>query len=66
MAEWSGVPLAAKGVQGQILTTQGVKSAFELARNGTIEPGKRLVRGRSCSGEGAISRVQVSFDGGRQ
>ena len=58
--------LAAQGVRGQILTTQGVKSAFELPWNGTIEPGKRLVRGRSWSGEGAISRVQVSFDGGRQ
>ena len=58
--------LAAQGVRGQILSTQGVKSAFELPWNGTLERGKRLVRGRSWSGEGAISRVQVSFDGGRQ
>lgn len=58
--------LSANGVQGQSLTTQGVKSAFELPWDGTIPRGRRLLRGRSWSGEGAISRVVVSLDGGRQ
>lgn len=46
------------------LTTQKVKSAFELPLNGEIKAGKRLLRGRSWSGEGAIAKVDVSTDGG--
>ncbi|MFN0280317.1 MAG: sulfite oxidase [Pyrinomonadaceae bacterium] len=50
---------------GPMLTTQQVKSAFELPWNGEIAAGKRLVRGRSWSGEGRIKQVEVSFDEGR-
>ena len=56
--------LRSKGVLGQILTTQKVKSAFELPWNGQIPAGKRLLRGRSWSGEGKISKVEVSLNGG--
>lgn len=51
--------------RGLMLTTQKVKSAFELPWNGEIRPGKRLLRGRSWSGEGRIARVDVSLDGGQ-
>jgi DMSO/TMAO reductase YedYZ molybdopterin-dependent catalytic subunit len=57
--------LKAQGVLGQILTTQKVKSAFELPWDGEISSGKRLVRGRSWSGEGKITTVEVSFDDGK-
>lgn len=50
---------------GPMLTTQQVKSAFELPWNGEITAGKRLLRGRSWSGEGHIKKVDVSTDGGR-
>ncbi|MBI5586049.1 MAG: sulfite oxidase [Deltaproteobacteria bacterium] len=50
---------------GPMLTTQKVKSAFELPWNGTIAAGRRLLRGRSWSGEGRITRVEVSLDGGQ-
>jgi DMSO/TMAO reductase YedYZ molybdopterin-dependent catalytic subunit len=50
---------------GPMLTTQNVKSAFELPWEGEIQSGKRLLRGRSWSGEGIIKRVDVSLDGGR-
>ena len=49
---------------GPALTTQKVKSAFELPWDGEIASGKRLLRGRSWSGEGKIVKVDVSFDGG--
>jgi sulfane dehydrogenase subunit SoxC len=49
---------------GPMLTTQPVKSAFELPWNGDIPSGRRLLRGRSWSGEGGIVRVDVSLDGG--
>lgn len=51
--------------RGPMLTTQKVKSAFELPWEGKIPAGKRLLRGRSWSGEGTIARVAVSLDGGR-
>jgi sulfane dehydrogenase subunit SoxC len=51
--------------RGPVLTTQKVKSAFELPWNGEISAGKRLLRGRSWSGEGSISKVDVSVDGGK-
>ncbi|HET9886476.1 MAG TPA: sulfite oxidase [bacterium] len=51
--------------QGEVLTTQKVKSAFELPWEGTIPGGRQLLRGRSWSGEGRIARVEVSIDGGR-
>jgi DMSO/TMAO reductase YedYZ molybdopterin-dependent catalytic subunit len=47
------------------LTTQDVKSAFELARGAQLPAGERLVlRGRSWSGHAPIRRVEVSTDGG--
>ena len=50
---------------GPMLTTQQVKSAFELPWNGEISSGTRLFRGRSWSGEGHIKKVDVSTDGGK-
>ena len=50
---------------GPMLTTQHVKSAFELPWNGEIRSGTRLLRGRSWSGQGQIKKVDVSTDGGR-
>ena len=50
---------------GPMVTTQKVKSAFELPWNGEVPSGKRLLRGRSWSGEGAIAKVDVSLDGGQ-
>jgi DMSO/TMAO reductase YedYZ molybdopterin-dependent catalytic subunit len=50
---------------GPMLTTQKVKSAFELPWNGEVPAGKRLLRGRSWSGEGRIAKVDVSLDGGQ-
>jgi DMSO/TMAO reductase YedYZ molybdopterin-dependent catalytic subunit len=47
------------------LTTQVVKSAFELAQGATIPSGQPVeLSGRSWSGTGAIERVEVSTDGG--
>lgn len=50
---------------GQMLTVQKVKSAFELPWDGEISSGRRLLRGRSWSGEGRIAKVEVSLDGGK-
>jgi DMSO/TMAO reductase YedYZ molybdopterin-dependent catalytic subunit len=49
---------------GPPLTTQKVKSAFELPWDGEIPTGHRLLTGRSWSGEGRIAKVEVSTDGG--
>jgi DMSO/TMAO reductase YedYZ molybdopterin-dependent catalytic subunit len=47
------------------LTTQDVKSAFELARGAQVAAGRGvLLRGRSWSGNAPIRRVEVSTDGG--
>jgi DMSO/TMAO reductase YedYZ molybdopterin-dependent catalytic subunit len=47
------------------LTRQVTKSAFELPWDGTLAAGRaHQLRGRSWSGNGAIRRVDVSFDGG--
>lgn len=47
------------------LTTQLVKSAFELAWDASIPAGRfTALHGRSWSGVGAISRVEISTDGG--
>lgn len=51
--------------RGPVLTTQKVKSAFELPWDGRIKSGPQLLRGRSWSGEGSIARVDVSLDGGK-
>ncbi|MFN0196219.1 MAG: sulfite oxidase [Planctomycetaceae bacterium] len=50
---------------GTVLTTQKVKSAFELPWDGKLPAGKRLLRGRSWSGEGTIKKVDVSLDEGK-
>ena len=47
-----------------ILTTQTIKSAFELPFPATIPRGVNLITGRSWSAAGTIQRVEVSFDGG--
>jgi DMSO/TMAO reductase YedYZ molybdopterin-dependent catalytic subunit len=49
---------------GTMLTTQLVKSAFELPWNGEVRTGRTLLRGRSWSGQGKIAKVDVSLDGG--
>ncbi|MEU0478064.1 sulfite oxidase [Streptosporangium sp. NPDC006013] len=47
------------------LTTQGVRSAFELPWNATLVAGRPyLLRGRSWSGNGRIADVEVSLDDG--
>jgi DMSO/TMAO reductase YedYZ molybdopterin-dependent catalytic subunit len=48
------------------LTTQVVKSAFQLAWGATLPAGQRVrLQGRSWSGLGAISAVEVSTDAGQ-
>jgi DMSO/TMAO reductase YedYZ molybdopterin-dependent catalytic subunit len=46
------------------LTTQAVKSAFELAFNATLPNQPQLLTGRSWSGIAPIARVDISTDGG--
>jgi sulfane dehydrogenase subunit SoxC len=48
--------------KGPEITVQNVKSAFELPWNATLPAGRRLVRGRSWSGSGRITRVEISLD----
>jgi sulfane dehydrogenase subunit SoxC len=50
--------------QPQVLTTQVVKSAFELALPGALPAGEQVLTGRSWSAEGSIRSVDISFDGG--
>ena len=47
-----------------VLSTQGVKSAFELPWGGQISAGRRKLTGRSWSGVAKIEQVEVSIDGG--
>ncbi|WP_327091399.1 sulfite oxidase [Nonomuraea sp. NBC_01738] len=48
------------------VTTQPVKSAFELAWDTPFLLGRpQVIHGRSWSGHGRIVKVEVSFDGGR-
>ena len=46
-----------------LVTTQVVKSALELPFPATLAPGAQRLTGRSWSGLGRISRVDVSVDG---
>ncbi len=46
-----------------LVTTQVVKSALELPFPATLGRGPQLLTGRSWSGEGRITRVEVSVDG---
>ncbi|MFB6891110.1 sulfite oxidase [Kitasatospora sp. NPDC056327] len=49
------------------LTTQVVKSAFELARDAVLPAGRtQHLHGRSWSGAAPVRRVEVSVDGGRR
>ena len=50
---------------GEIVTGQKVKSAFELAWDASLAAKPHLLRGRSWSGEGKISQVEVSLDDGQ-
>lgn len=47
-----------------VLTTQTIKSAFELPLNATLNRGLNLLTGRSWSAAGTIQTVEVSFNGG--
>jgi sulfane dehydrogenase subunit SoxC len=47
-----------------LLTSQPVKTAFELAWGATLPAGARTLTGRSWSGAGTIAHVHVSVDGG--
>jgi DMSO/TMAO reductase YedYZ molybdopterin-dependent catalytic subunit len=47
-----------------VLTTQAVKSAFELDRGATLPAGPNRLTGRSWSAFGKIAQVEVSVDGG--
>jgi DMSO/TMAO reductase YedYZ molybdopterin-dependent catalytic subunit len=51
--------------EGTIITSRKVKSAFELAWDAELPASPHLLRGRSWSGEGTISKVEVSLDGGK-
>jgi DMSO/TMAO reductase YedYZ molybdopterin-dependent catalytic subunit len=48
---------------GTLITTQVVKSSFELEWNGTLPRGPQLLTGRSWSGNGRIAYTEVSTDG---
>jgi sulfane dehydrogenase subunit SoxC len=50
--------------KGPALTSQNVKSAFELPWEAEISSGRHLLRGRSWSGQGKIAKVEVSMDRG--
>ena len=47
-----------------LVTSQVVKSAFELPFPATLAAGPQVLQGRAWSGRGKIARVDVSFDGG--
>jgi DMSO/TMAO reductase YedYZ molybdopterin-dependent catalytic subunit len=47
-----------------VLTYQNVKSAFELPFPAQLSAGRQILRGRSWSGRGKITQVEVSIDGG--
>ena len=51
--------------KGSVITTQGVKSAFELPWDAKLRAGRHLLRGRSWSALGKIAKVEVSSDGGK-
>ncbi|GAB3830030.1 sulfite oxidase [Dactylosporangium cerinum] len=51
--------------EGELLSRQVVKSAFELPWQATLAAGRtQVLHGRSWSGNGPIRRVEVSTDGG--
>jgi sulfane dehydrogenase subunit SoxC len=50
--------------QGAVLSSQSIKSALELARDGALPAGRHLIRGRSWSPFGTIAKVEYSLDQG--
>jgi sulfane dehydrogenase subunit SoxC len=58
-------PKANSPAEGEIITTQKVKSAFELAWDGKLTAKPQLLRGRSWSGAGKIAKVEISLDEGK-
>jgi sulfane dehydrogenase subunit SoxC len=48
--------------EGPVLSFQAVKSAFELPWDAELPAGRYLLRGRSWSGQGKITNVEVSVD----
>lgn len=50
--------------KGPVLSTQSLKSALELPWGGTVTAGRRLIRGRSWSPFGKITKVEYSLDQG--
>jgi DMSO/TMAO reductase YedYZ molybdopterin-dependent catalytic subunit len=51
---------------GAAITTQVIKSAFELGWNAQLPAGQEyLLTGRSWSGNGPIARTEISTDGGQ-
>jgi DMSO/TMAO reductase YedYZ molybdopterin-dependent catalytic subunit len=51
--------------QGPVLSSQSIKSALELARDGSLLAGRYLIRGRSWSPFGKIAKVEYSLDQGK-
>ncbi len=51
--------------KGPIVTSLNVKSAFELAWDAKLLAGAHLLRGRSWSAHGTITKVEVSLDNGK-
>jgi len=52
---------------GTFITTQPVRSAFELDWNARLPANQEyLLTGRSWSGSGPITRTEISTDGGRR
>lgn len=51
--------------QGPVLSSQSIKSALELARDGSLLAGRHLIRGRSWSPFGKIAKVEYSLDQGK-
>jgi DMSO/TMAO reductase YedYZ molybdopterin-dependent catalytic subunit len=49
---------------GPMLSSQSVKSALELAWDGSLPAGRHLIRGRSWSPFGTIAKVEYSLDQG--
>jgi DMSO/TMAO reductase YedYZ molybdopterin-dependent catalytic subunit len=50
--------------QPQVLSTQVIKSAFELAFPAVLTAGEQVLTGRSWSAQGSIRSVEFSSDGG--
>jgi DMSO/TMAO reductase YedYZ molybdopterin-dependent catalytic subunit len=50
--------------KGPVLSTQSLKSALELPWGGSVTAGPRLIRGRSWSPFGKITKVEYSLDQG--